>query len=241
MATQNKTYQPRVIRGRIELWAPYNNGEIAFAFPSEGPGTYRNVGAKILGKGQKVPHGDYTASLSHAAYCTDAGKESEFQNVREIMRNKWLWVFNINGWTENGVYVIQDLEALGRSQPLDVKDLEKRLKGGKELNWGGIRFSEDERVRFAPKESYRLGEHTSKSLAKDGFIIASCGVEGAEKLGEVSSKLKFKPVTYGVNVEQGQKIEQRVSALDELDDRLLFVGYLWDVDYDYGGSAFGVL
>ena len=171
----------------------------------------------------------------HAAFCSkDVTDEPEFKDVRETMRNRWFWVFNRNLWTGKGVYVSQDLEAIGRSQTLNTADLEKSLNGGKEIN--GIRFSKDKLVRFAPKESYKFGEHTPKSFAKDGFIIASCGVEGAEKLGEASTKFKFKkPYILGVET---QAQEQRVSAFCEDDDGLDFGG--GSFDYGDGGRAFGV-
>ncbi len=184
----------------------------------------------------KVPTGDYMASLLYSACCDDSVKnEPEFQNIREIIKNRWLWVFNINRWTEDGVYVLQDLKAAGRNQPLNEKDLEKMLKGGKDIN--GIRFSRDGTVRFAPKETYQLETHTPESLAKDGFVIASYGLEGAEKLGEVSSKFKKKPYVYGVKTDTA---EQRVSALlGDFDDRLGVDGYDFVGIRDY--CAFGVL
>ncbi len=224
METQTKSYESRVVRGRVELWVPHNNEEIAFIYPSVGPDTYKNVRKTILENGQKVPTGDYTASLLHSTYCDDSvANEPEFENVREIMKNRWLWVFNKNLWTENGVYVIQDLDTIWESQPLVMNELEKMLKGGKEIN--EVRFSEDGRVRFAPNGSYNLGVNTPENFAKDGFIIASCGVEGAEKLGEVSAKFRYHPRVYGVEIEKGQTPEQRLSVVDgDYGDRLIFLG-----------------
>lgn len=239
METATK-YQPRVVRGRVELWVPHNRGEVAFAHPIAGPETYRNVGAKILEANQGLPTGDYTASLLHAAYCSQAKDEPEFENVRNGMRNRWLWVFDRVGWTNKGVYVLQDLEAIGRSQPLDITKLEKRLKGGKELSWGGIRISKDGMVRFAPKESYVLGERTPEQLAKDGLMVATYNVEGAEKCAEASKTKRCNPITYGVDVSGEGIVEQRVSAVGVDVDRLLFDGYGSDGDY-YGGVASGVL
>jgi len=241
MESQTKTCTSEVKRlskvwaPDAELLVPHNNKRISFASPAFGPNNYINVGQEILSKNIKVPTWDYTASLLHPAYCnTEVADEPEFKSVRGIMKSDWLWVFNRNLWNKNGVYIFQDLKAIGRSQPLEINELEKMLKGGKEIN--GIRFSEDGVVRFAPKESYRLGEHTPESFAKDGFIIASCGQEGAEKLGEVSTKFKNKPSIYGVETEIP---EQRVSAVDEYVDWLWFSGYGFD---DYGrGRAFGVL
>ena len=97
-------YAPRVERATTKLWVPHESGEIAIASPAL-KGDYQSLGKQILNANQKVPHGDYTASFLHAAYCTDAKEELEFENVRNIMKNDWLYVFNQNFWTENGVYV----------------------------------------------------------------------------------------------------------------------------------------
>ncbi|MEK6829175.1 MAG: hypothetical protein AABY15_03530 [Nanoarchaeota archaeon] len=226
----------RIERGITKLVVPHEKGEVTFAYPSIGPNNYTEVGKEILKQEMNVPTGDYMASLIHTAYCNDSVKnEPEYQNIREIMKNKWLWVFNRNLWTKDGVYVLQDSKAIGRSQPLSQNDLEKMLKGSKEVN--GVRFSKDKNVRFAEKGSYQLENHTPESLAKDGFVIASYGIEGAEKLGEVSSKFKVKPYVYGVEKDTS---EQRVSALylNSFGDRLNVYG---DVFGDYGDChAFGV-
>jgi hypothetical protein len=223
MESQTK-YQPRIVRGRVEMWVPHNGGEIAFAHPVVDANTYLKVGKKILNAGQKVPTGDYTASLLHSAYCNDAGSEPEFKDVRGVMRANWLWVFNRNLWTDKGVYVVSDDSVIGRSQPLDISDLEKSLKGGKELSWGAIRVSEDGLTRFAPKGSYVLGDNTPNTLGNDGFVVASFGKDGAEKLGEVASKFRANPYTYGLDIQEGQQPELRVSAVGDYDDRLWFDG-----------------
>jgi len=233
--SQTKTNQPRIIRVRTELWVPHNSREIGFASPAFGSNAYIDVGKEILSKGLNLPTGDYTASLLHPAYCNNQVKnEQEFKDVRNIMKNNWLWVFNRNLWNKNGVYVVQDLDAIETSQALDINELEKRLKSGNEIQ--GIRFSEDNKIRFAPKNTYKLGEHTSESFAKDGFIIASCGQEGAEKYREVSDQLENNPYIYGVETETP---EQRVSAVDESGSRLGFYGD----DFGVNGRclAFGVL
>ena len=239
METAIEQRNARIERAQTNLIVPYNNGELVYVHPRVGLGTYREVGSEILKQGLLVLTGDYTAPLVHAVYCDEeVTSEPEFESVREIMKNRCLWVFNRNCWTDKGVYVSQDLEAKGLSVPLDVRELEKSLKGGREFN--GIRFSEDGRVRFAPKELYVLGNHTPDSLSKDGFIIASFGKDGAEKIGEVSSKFRDNPRTYGLDIEEGQQNpEQIVSALvgNLVDNRLRFCGSL---DGYGAGYAFGV-
>ena len=225
---------------------PQEKKEIVFDYLSQrGPNYYQAIGRFLLARNLKVPIGDYSASLVHAACCiSETENKPEFEEIRYIMRKRWLWVFNRNLWTPKGVYVVPDLNAVGTSQTLNQNELEKMLKGGKELSWSGIRFGEDGRVRFAPKESYKLGEQTPESLAKDGFVIASYGIEGAEKLGEVASKLKYYPKTYGLE-QKGQNPEQTVSGLYDADgDRLYIIGgYDGDEPGVNGksGYAFGIL
>ena len=189
-----------------------------------------------------VPNGDYMASLLHTAYCDNSVKdEPEFKNVRDILSDdNWLLVFNRVLWTEDGVYVVPDLEAVGLSKPLNQNDLEEMLKGSKEVN--GLRFNKDKTVRFAEKGSYNLGVHTPESLAKDGFVIASYDFAGAAKLGEVSTKFNDPPQTHGLDVEKGESPELRVSALNErfINGFRLFVsGHIFDDSGDCRG--FGVL
>lgn len=228
----------RIEMDRVKIFVPHEKTNIAFAYPSEAPDDYAKVGKSILEQGFKVPLGDYTASLVHPAYCSKNNNKPEFRNVRNVMRNIWIWIFNINLWTNNGVYVLQDTEAIGRSQELDSNELEKMLKGGREIK--GIRFSEDKKLRFAPKGSYTLDFQTSESFAKDGFIIASFGQKGAEKLGEVSTKFKGQPYIYGLKIGEGQNPEQRVSALGGGDAGISFYGD--SLGDDYGDcSAWRVL
>lgn len=239
METQSQNeIKPRVVRGRVELFVPYHDKEIAFAYPSSGPNTYSEVGKEILQKGLVLPHGDYTAALVHAAYCSDAKDESEFENIREIMHMRWLWIFNQNLWTDKGVYVVQDVQGQGRNGSLSVKNLEKILEGGEEIQ--NVRFSKDKAVRFASQETYVFGEHTAESFAKDGFVRASVNSEGAEKLAEVSQTFSYKPRTWGLTVAQGSIAKQSVSAWGcYIGGRLGLIGDSFGV-VD-GGLAFGVL
>ena len=232
---------PTIRRGRTEIDVPSNKGYATFISPAFGPGNYLAVGKKVLEAGLTFPTGDDTADLLHPAYCSpEIYEEPEFQDVRAKMQTNWIWAGNRDLWTFEGVYAVQDPTAIGRSQGLSVNKLELALKGGKEFSWGGVRVSEDGRVRFAPAGSYKLGEHTSESLAKDGFILANFSQDGAEKLGEVSSQFRYNPRTWGVEVKEGQAPEQRVVGLDSdrYDDRLYVYGNYWD-DGNLG-CAFGV-
>ena len=215
---------PRVVRGRVELWTPHNGGEVAFAPLIRG--NYRNVGAQILANNQRVPTGDYTASLTDTAYFSpEVADEPEFEAIRDDIKSDWLHVFNVDTWTDKGVYSMKDLEAKGRSDTTSIKQLEAMLKGGKELSWGGIRFSQDGLVGFAPEGSYKLGEHTAESLATDGLVVVTYSVDGAKKIGRLSTKFRYNHRTCGVKVQEGQAPEKRVSALGCGGDGLLVGGY----------------
>ncbi len=221
--------EPRVIRGRTELIVSHKDTGLSFIHPPEGPNTYQNVGEYIINKHLELPTGDQIASLVYAAFNS---QEQEFRNIQDLMKNQWLWVFNRNLWTPEGVYVVQYPK--GTNQPLNQSDLENRLNG-KEIN--RVRFSEDETIRFAPKESYHLENHTSQSLAEDGFIIASFGKEGAEKLSKVSEKFREEPYVWGTQTDSPY---QTVSALGSSwgGHRLLVVGDLHGDNRN--GCAFGV-
>ena len=239
MKTQTKQKLiPIIERGQTKIKVPCNDKYVTFAYPSFGQDTYVNVGKQILENNLQIPTGEQTTSLLYTAYFDDSIKdEPEFENIRNIMKDRWLWIFNRNLWTDKGVYVIQGLGAKGRSEILELSDLEKSLKNAEEIN--GVRFSGDRRVRFAPKETYRLEYNSQDELAKNGFVIASYGVKEAEQLAEISEKFSDKPYVYGLNINQGKKPELRVSALDECGAWLRVNGVSFD-DY-WGSCAFGVL
>src|SRR3989344_4025190 len=225
ISTEKKSV--RIKRGQTNLIVHYNGRELVYLYPQVRSDFYTEVGRNILKQGLSFPTGDYTSPLLHTAYCNKEVKnEPEFVNIRELVRKNNLWVFNINLWTDKGVYVFQDLKSKGfrrginlnKRRELNLNKLEKMLKGGKDFN--GIRFSEDGRVRFAPKELYLLGDHTPETLAKDGFMIVSCGKDGAEQIGEVSSKFRYDPITLGADIqEEGQnpyspRVHIGVSVID---------------------------
>lgn len=175
------------------LCIPHSSGRITINSPT-GPGSYVDVGRAILEKGQNVLTGDYTASLLYAAYCSEEMKnEPLLVETRRLMKEKWLWVFNMNWWTSKGVYVIQDIGSIGERLPknsnkldslLEKADLEEKLIGGEEIH--GVSFSKDKQVRFAPQLSYHSGLRRQERFAWDGFMVASFGKEGAEKMAEVA-------------------------------------------------------
>jgi len=233
--------EPPVWTPKAKLYIPHGDQEIIFAYPAF-QGNYQTTGRQILekisGKDLSIPTAEQTVSLLHTTYCNPSvSREPEFQEIKNLMKSNWLWVFNQNLWTSEGVYVVQDSNAKGINKSLNVNELEEILKNAKENN--GLRISKDKKVRFAPKETYKLGNHTSDSLAKDGFIIASYDEKGAEKIAEISQKFRVNPYVYGLNIFEGKKPKQKRSALYESVDRLRVSGGCF-VGFDRC-HAFGVL
>lgn len=234
-----------------KLWTPHEDGETVFAFPSFGPGIYLDVGQRVLSNNLQTPVGEHSSDLVHAAYCgPEMVEDKPFRdsppvaNVRDIMRNDWIWVARRKLWTPEGfgklgagIFSVYDEKGIGLSKELVISELEEELKNSVELREGVI-STPNGRVRFASESSYTLGDHTHDSIEDDGNVITDYGVEGAGRLSDVSRVIGGNPYVYGLDVSQLKKPEQRVSALGE-------DGGWLHVRGDFGGSgnghAFGVL
>jgi len=230
--------------GITKIWFPYKEGTLMQTYPFAGPDTYQNVGREILSNQVarlSLSDGEQTASFLHAAYC---GPE-EFQSIPQIqelrsrvMRHNCLWVFNRNLWIpgkKGGVYVQHDPKAKVLSEILNPNNLEKELEEGTEIK--GVRFSKDKKTAFAPRGTYRDGEHSFEEFIKNGFVIATChGSEGANKLGEVSQSRHFrynKPSVWIVT-----PINQPIQTVSALYD---YVGNRLGLGGSRDGYASGVL
>ena len=211
-----------------------------FVSPPFGPNVYEWVGKEILDNNLALPTGDHTASLLHTLYCSPNPYHTpEFDDIRQMIRDNGLWIFNVNVWTSNGVYVLQDLGAKGNSELLNSNKLEEALKDGKENSYG-VRFSAGNTIRFAPVGTYKFGEHTPDSLSRDGFILASFGEEGAKKIGRVSIRFNT-PYVLGPKVDklEQDESEQLVSTVyPRFDNKLCFVSNKF-MSKCRGGLAFG--
>src|SRR3989344_1735877 len=109
---------------------------------------------------------------------------------------------------------------------MEESDLARRLEEG------------DEGVIYVPF-GFKTGEMTPLELAKNAYVKALAGAEGAEKLAEVADKYKKNPYLW--SFESVERPLTRVSALVSgwvLDYRLC-VGGGSDGDYR-DGYAFGV-
>lgn len=228
-----KKEAPSIERGITKINVPYFDTGLAFAYPYEGPGKYDEIMQKILNNKSVrliIPSGEETAFLLHAAYCgrEEFRKEPEIVQLREeIMKQRFLWLAGINVWvpekynSAHGVFCLDDEKGFGLNQEPDIGALEKAIIGGKRLD-NGVRFSEDEKIRFAPRNTYREGEFSPEEFALDGFVIVKLRLEGAKRLAEASKQSYFntnKPNSW--ILEQTEKPAITLSAINNyFGDRL---------------------
>lgn len=224
METTTKSKGMKVIEGRTKLIVPHRDKELAFMHPSYGRSDYFSIKEEIETDGLRTPTMSETASLVHTAFNSDDKYSDE---IRKIMKSRWLWAFTGNSYIPNeGVYVQDNPGIVDRKLNMDRKSLVKKLR------------SNDSSVKFVPF-GFKIGEQTSREFGKNPYVVALAGKEGAEKLAEVADKHKRKPCLYSFDSVNEPII--RVSALYSFwdDDRL----YVFSDDHgDYGdGYAFGVL
>jgi len=213
----------RVGEGGTKLTTTHNGQDLTFLHPVYGPGTYANVGLGIEKAGLKKPTMAETASLVHAAFNSDDRYSSE---IKDIMENAWLWAFTGTLYAPQGAY-IQDNPEIRNGMPfMEESELVKKL----EANDPSVRF-----VQFG----YPTGDMISLELAKNDYVIALAGKEGAEKLAQVADKHRNNPYLW--SFESVENPQTRVSALYSwlLNHRLGVYG-----NYLHGnlrnGRAFGV-
>lgn len=245
---------PSIERGFTRINVPYLDERIAFGRPFAGPNDYKSVAKEILNNKtvkMSLPDGEKTSFLLHAVYCGPKEFQSQPESVElrdEIMKSRYLHIFQRNLWVPEkysaGVFVVYDENGVGTSEELDIGELEKALKGGRKLK-NGVRFSEDGKISFAPRNTYKEGIFDNpEDFAKDGFIIASNKEEGARNLAEVSHSNHFrykKPHSWIVNPDD--KPIQTLAAVGDMfwvGGRLVFVGSHLGDGRGWGGCAFWV-
>ena len=196
MDTQTKNKELRVIEERIKLGIPYDDPKLFFAYPAYGPNTYAQVGELITKANLIKPTMADTVDLVHAAFHSDDKYSKE---IREIMKNYWLWAFTGNHYIPGkGVYIAPDPEIRNGRPFMEESELVKRLE------------AHDPSVRFVPF-GFKTGEMTPNELSRNPYILALVGEERAEKLVEIASKHKNKPYLLGVT--SVDRPSTRVSAL----------------------------
>lgn len=212
----------RVEEQRTKLFAPHSGGELTFLHPPYGHNTYANVGLSIEQDQLRRPTMAETASLVHAAFNSDEEYSAE---IKDIMRQSWLWGFTGTLYTPDGAFIQDDPEIREGMPFMDRESLEQKLN------------AKDPSVRHVPF-GFKVGEMSALELAKNLYVIGIAGEEGAEQLARVADKYSNKP--YLLSFESVDKNETRVSVLfsSYLDRRLNVVGD----GHGHGrfGRAFGV-
>lgn len=202
-------YLPKIERAYSRLTIPIDEEEISFAVPGFGPNNSISVADEILSKNFKIPSAEQIVSLAEFVFSkSELFEELELKILRDEIKLKMLWVYNINLWTKDDVYIIQDYPKL--NQTYDIKSLEEILKKGSEIK--NVRFSDNGKIRFAPKNSYRLGGQTPTSLSNNGYVIASFGIEGTKKLYE--STIENGCYIYGHDISDNNMIRTEASSFD---------------------------
>ena len=149
----NQNYDVKV--RRTEIIVPHREERLTFISPAKGPGNYLNVTKQVLDDGLKLPKGEYLASLLHGAYCgpEEFRNHKPVKNIRNIIREDWICVPNINLWTSekqenSGVFVVYDEKGVGLTEELNLGKLEKELEDGGELIVNGtkIKISKDRKL-----------------------------------------------------------------------------------------------
>ena len=217
-----------VIGGKTYLNVKSPNGVISFVAPAFGPGTYADVNSRILEAGLEEPTMAQTANLVHAAWQNPNEKYSS--DIIKKLRSNWLWTFNGLLYVPNeGIYIQDRPEIRNGRVFMDKSDIVKKL-GAK-----------DPSVRFVPFGTFKRESQTSLELAKNPFIQALAGEEGADKLAQVADKYSNKPYVWAFDKKDVSQLTARVAGLDSwgiLGGGLLVSGDDWDDSYD--GYAFGV-
>lgn len=189
-------------------------------------GLYFDVGEEIIDeKVLKLCDGKSIASLLYHSW-----QEKE---VNESLR-RWIWIGEVNVWTKRGVYVIKDEFCYGKDRPFIFPRIGQGFPEGEQIK--GVFFNDDRSIRFAPKETYTLGEHTPETLCEDGYVIATCGVEGAAMLAEASKNFNGNPRTWGLDVQEKGTAKHGLTTLTS-SGGLTLRGTFWGDRT--GGYAFG--
>ncbi|MFA5855932.1 MAG: hypothetical protein WC867_01115 [Candidatus Pacearchaeota archaeon] len=211
--------------------------QILFKLPAYGPADYYALGQQILSDELILPSGEEIAKLVHKSYCIkESLNEPAFEYIRTVLNESPISIFNINYWTDMGVFVFPDIKVEGIYKNVKQKELEKILENGIEIN--NVLFSKNSKFRFAPKWSYYLGEQNHESIINDGYFIAQFGIEGARRLSELVKITGKKPISYGFDIEEGNQPKLRVSLLEIENDKIHFVG-----NNEFGsirGRTFGI-
>ena len=147
---------------------------------------------------------DYQGTLQNALNLRaagDTGYESGSENMRKIRNPRRVEVGQEQEASEY-IGVKQNMPGFVAASPID-------------------RFVEKVQEKL---DKVKSGEMTPDELAQDGAMIAQYKPEGARLLAEASDSLPNKPISYGIDIQEGQDAVIRVSTLNDNVGRLHFIG-----------------
>jgi len=211
--------------GRTYLDTHSSKGTVSFVAPAFGHSAYAKVGQQITEAGLVLPTMEQTASLVYDAWQNPDEKYSK--DIIRKLRTNWLWGFNGLLYVPNeGVYIQDRPDIQNGKVVMNQEDLVKKIE------------SNDESVRFVPF-GFKRDSQSSLELAKNPFIQALAGEEGADKLASVADKYNLKPFVWTLD-----NVDNPTIRVASLGSGRGLGGWL-DVDGDdwvgnYGGYAFGV-
>lgn len=213
----------QAIQGKTQL---KTNSGLTFVHPAH-KGNYAECQRQIAQAGEQTPTYAQIADIAYETVVQDPNNQYS-KEIRQIMRQNWLWGFTGSLFVPKGVYV-QDRPIFG-SDGLPImqeSELEAKLQAG------------DSSVRFV-EPGFKTGEQTASELAKNPYVIALAGEQGAEQLAEIASNYKNKPVVYSL-----ENVSEPITRVAALDDGYWNLGVRLDVVGDYlgfnwNGHAFGV-
>ena len=206
--TKTQTKELRVEEARTKLIAEHRGEDLTFLHPSYGPDTYFNVRDSIQNAGLSLPTMAETASLVYTAFNSEDKYSKE---VKQILQDRWLWAFDKNLYTSKGVYIYPEL--ISNREDLEESELVKKLEAN------------DKSIRFVPF-GFKTESMTSMELAKNAYLKALAGDEGAEKLAEIADKFENKPYLWALtSVNQPETRVSAVGSYRDFDLRLSVDGY----------------
>ena|SRR3989344_1210506 len=222
MSTKIKKYE---IRRRTEIEVPHRGDVITFIYDKHGPDTYSNVAESITNAGLDRPTMAETASFIHPAFQND---EKEFAEIKELMKSNGLWAFTGSLYVPNKGAYVQDNPEIRNSMPfMEESQLVRKLE------------EKDPSVRFVPF-GFKTERMTSRELAKNPYVIALAGEEGAENLAQVADNYREEPYLWSfTSVDQPlTRVSALASGWERGDRGLGVVG--GSRGNDWVGCAFGV-
>jgi hypothetical protein len=216
----------RVKERRTELIVEHEGKDLTFVAPASEGGYFVSVRNQLEQNGLRMPTMAETASLVYAAWQNPDNKYSKdiiskLESDRLFTNNGLLYVSN------KGVYVVDNPPVVDGRVSLDEEELiTKRL------------LEEDSSVRFVPF-GYGLEAQSYLQLAKNPFVKALAGDEGAKKLAEISEKYKLKPYVW--SFDNVNKLETMVASLTSNNRSFHYNGLTVGIDFSgLDGYSLGV-